>query len=112
MKLSMTSIVHFVQFGFKQLTSMAFSDLEHFDGQENVDEASTLLISYGSVDPNIEPPPPEVVSKKDLTLIEVELAPSAKADVDTMSSSKKEVVSQLAMDWDDDDDDAPKPEST
>jgi hypothetical protein len=51
------------------------------------------------VDPNVEAPPPEEICKKDLTTLEPDMTSKPEAD----PTVKKEVVSQLAMEWDDDD---------
>ena len=89
------------------------SDLEHYE----VEESETLLISYGRVDES--PKDDENVSTDhadledisaehaDLSAVESEkskeLSTVTKSEVDCKG---KEVVSQLAMDWDDDEEEA------
>ena len=68
-----------------------FSDLEHFEGTDQVQHTETLLIDYASVDPNAEISTLEVADVEKLTKQETDL------------TKGKEVVSQLAMEWEDED---------
>jgi hypothetical protein len=82
-----------------ETTMGPLSDLEHYEMQES----ETLLISYGRVEPSTDDGNISTHQDvEDLSVVESEKSKDLPTPTKSEPDSKgKEVVSQLAMDWDD-----------